>query len=946
MENSFSNSSFQKLADITLKTKDGCTFKAHKILLAQISKYFEKLFCGEFKPCTDEIFVPMVKGETLNELLCYIYQEKDILTTESVADVLLASDYLIMDDLFADCKTFILNDGLTVDNCIQVYNSAWKTQLKDIKANCKRYIKIHSEEAFSSPKTNISGLSLAAFKEILECDNLNISDESCVWNTMISWIKGNKPDGMNHFPELLKYIRLQEIDESLAEGLELPPTAEDNPFCFDSTLHSENQAKALSLIIKQAKKLPQTVTGLRGPRISNNIYFICKHFRGRRVELYITYDNNFDYLYSMGNYPMFREVGFMDICIGGPFAYFSFYNEPTLIKMFDLVNKTWTTISSVPQNRSLYSIVSVNDDVYALGGMSFMDNVDEIEFNFINPFGGFLFLDFNLNENNDDNRNVPRLIFHRAFHRPDMENPVDEEDEFGDFPFRDIGIFLFGNNNVDNEDEIEDFPLAILPGDENAEEEEQGIDELQVNEDNVIYEISDFNPDDDEFLVIHSEEETDVDENIFSDNEYEIENGQAINRNEHFDETSNEQTDNRDENSNETINNYEEELNANSAEVQDQRADNSDNNEFEETTNNETRNTPVVINETEIDGDNRDEVFDEASDISVENSAEMRDQIADNWDDNYFEVETDNEANNLPADIVETENEETDNRIEDLIENFEDERRGVETRPDEIQHEEPVDNHSNLDEVIENEANNLDVNMNETETEESDETEEDINETSVNRFTIVQRYNRETDSWQLVKPMHPMHVSKVVALNNNIYAIGESMNLDAMVCQVYHPNNDTWHLIPNPEFYRSDCAVVTFHGKLYLIGGHGRQFDELRKVEEYNPSKNLWRPLPDLPFLYVEPESIVIKNSLIVFDQSILRNESQKPVFWNNEDQSWCIAEFMNHELVGQMKHCQIIPIENRSVLEELTKKHKRERSVWGKSNLSNLNLSELEING
>nr|XP_015927548.2 kelch-like protein 23 [Parasteatoda tepidariorum] len=711
---------FRNLSDITLITEDGCKFRAHKILLAQTSRYFETLFCGNFKHSIQTL-VPIVKGEILQEILCYIYEKKDILTTDNVSDILLASDYLIIDELFKNCNTFILNGGITVDNCIQVFNCAWKIELDDIKTKCKRFIEIHCEEAFMNPMANVRNMPLPAIKEILECDNLNISDESIVWNIVISWIKGNAADRMDHFPEILKYVRLQEMDEILINKMELPPVFKDNPFCFDFSFINNIQTAAISKMMEQAKALPLSITGLRGPRIPTSIYFICKQVPQRKAELFITYDFNFDYWYYLGKFPLHRDVNYTEICIAGQFVYFSFYNNPTRIKAFDLIRETWTFINSVPQRRSLYTAVSINDDLYALGGMLSM--VQSVDSSFIDI--------------NNIGRNPANILFNQI-NAADVENLNPDDDNSLMF------VDLFDD-----------------------EEAEDGNDNLNGNQ---------------------GEETNDINENL---------------------------------------------------------------------------------------------------DHALEDEAAYLNSDPDDEHETYGSVELPDEEANTSAD-------------------------------------EPLDDEVQFSETDMNGTQDL----------------HDDYHVIRSRYDVVQRYNRESNTWQLMHPMNAAHIIRAVTLNNMIYVIGEGVDYEEMVCQFYDPNRDSWTLIPTPEFYRTNCAVVTFCGKLYLIGGQNRYFADLRKVEEYNPTENSWRLLPDLPYIYFDPEAIVIKNTILVYDQSALWGENHTSVTWDSEMQSWRTASFISEELLTEMRRSQIIVAENQAMLKELIGKHKRKRSVW-KDSSSNFQVFE-----
>ncbi len=90
-----------KYCDLTLKTKDGATLRAHKLILASQCKYFmEKL---DANPDSGELEVAEVKkGEALKVIIDYIYTQKiksGSISPEIAKDVLKAGDVFKLEDV-------------------------------------------------------------------------------------------------------------------------------------------------------------------------------------------------------------------------------------------------------------------------------------------------------------------------------------------------------------------------------------------------------------------------------------------------------------------------------------------------------------------------------------------------------------------------------------------------------------------------------------------------------------------------------------------------------------------------------------------------------------------------------------------------------------------------------------------------------------------------------
>lgn len=81
------------LFDGKLHTEDGCTFNVHKYALAKNSRYFQALFCGLNKDKKD-FRIPGIKGDVLSKILYYLYTGSFSVSFRSIADIMIAADYL------------------------------------------------------------------------------------------------------------------------------------------------------------------------------------------------------------------------------------------------------------------------------------------------------------------------------------------------------------------------------------------------------------------------------------------------------------------------------------------------------------------------------------------------------------------------------------------------------------------------------------------------------------------------------------------------------------------------------------------------------------------------------------------------------------------------------------------------------------------------------------
>jgi hypothetical protein len=101
----------QELCDVTLISADKHTFRAHKIILASASRYFQALFVGagkHLRESTDSasetrIELENVDAVSLGDILACIYQKKVRVTPENVVGLLSASNYLDVEPVRQAC---------------------------------------------------------------------------------------------------------------------------------------------------------------------------------------------------------------------------------------------------------------------------------------------------------------------------------------------------------------------------------------------------------------------------------------------------------------------------------------------------------------------------------------------------------------------------------------------------------------------------------------------------------------------------------------------------------------------------------------------------------------------------------------------------------------------------------------------------------------------------
>ncbi|KAM9367004.1 kelch-like protein 10 [Symphorus nematophorus] len=108
-------------------------------------------------------------------------------------------------------------------------------------------------------------------------------------------------------------------------------------------------------------------------------------------------------------------------------------------------------------------------------------------------------------------------------------------------------------------------------------------------------------------------------------------------------------------------------------------------------------------------------------------------------------------------------------------------------------------------------------------------------------FSIMNRFDLDTHTWQEVAPMHSCRCFvSVTVLDGYIYAIGGFDGNERLdTAERYLPSTNQWTMTAPMNEQRSDASCTTLHGKVYICGGfNGTEY--LSTAECYDPENDQW----------------------------------------------------------------------------------------------------------
>ncbi|XP_015434239.1 PREDICTED: uncharacterized protein LOC107190037 [Dufourea novaeangliae] len=143
-----------------------------------------------------------------------------------------------------------------------------------------------------------------------------------------------------------------------------------------------------------------------------------------------------------------------------------------------------------------------------------------------------------------------------------------------------------------------------------------------------------------------------------------------------------------------------------------------------------------------------------------------------------------------------------------------------------------------------------------------------------NNGKAIYRFKPEENIWECVGEIpQPRHHHSVAYLRGRIYVVGGADPLEDKLHRQstavgsvwsYDPTTRTWFNEPGMLTARKDFGLVVSHGKMYAIGGQGKNGITLKTVEAFDPSDFTWREMQPMQTARVGPASVKYRDLIWV----------------------------------------------------------------------------------
>ncbi|CAL1283039.1 unnamed protein product [Larinioides sclopetarius] len=368
----------EEFCDAILKTEDGCSYKVHRVILSKYSSYFRALFlfdgCDKTK---GDYSLPWFSGKTVKKILQYLYSGKIILEADDIVELLLASDYFLLDDLLLKCQSFA-KEQLCLTNCVRIFVASHVNDRLGLYKSSRRFIRVNFSKLVDQPINEIPDIPFELIRVLLEDDSLNVPDETYILRAVEQWV-GSSSERLRTVQELLSTIRFPTQNNEFIQYLLKSYILRKNPYMKElNDILLTDESTDLCIVFKNMLSSRYPNINFARPRQPKKLYLISKSFCKENTaltELYVTYDEDV----CMRKKITFRARNNFwpnQMAVVDHLAYM-FDSWSGKAMLFNLLDKTWNTMQPMNHLRRKYTIVEYGKCLYAIGGC--VDTFDESE---------------------------------------------------------------------------------------------------------------------------------------------------------------------------------------------------------------------------------------------------------------------------------------------------------------------------------------------------------------------------------------------------------------------------------------------------------------------------------------------------------------------------------------------------------------------------------------
>ncbi|XP_066268367.1 kelch repeat and BTB domain-containing protein 2-like [Branchiostoma lanceolatum] len=214
------------LQDVVLEVEDR-RFPCHRLVLSAASPYFRAMFTNDMAESRQKTVVLQgLDAGMFGEILSYIYSGNLHVSLDKVQPLYQAADLLQLDYVKYTCSNYMAMN-VERSTCVDLYKFADVFSVETVRKRClqwmyKNFAEVACSEEFCSLLTEHQ------LTEIISHDELDVQEETTVWEAVVKWVQHSREDRLHHLPSILPHIRFNLLtSDDTAAILEHPLVRED-----------------------------------------------------------------------------------------------------------------------------------------------------------------------------------------------------------------------------------------------------------------------------------------------------------------------------------------------------------------------------------------------------------------------------------------------------------------------------------------------------------------------------------------------------------------------------------------------------------------------------------------------------------------------------------------------------------------------------------------------
>ncbi|XP_078584627.1 kelch repeat and BTB domain-containing protein 8-like [Branchiostoma floridae x Branchiostoma japonicum] len=164
-------------------------------------------------------------ADLFGEILSYIYSGNLHVSLDKVQPLYQAADLLQLDYVRDTCSSYMAMN-VERSTCVDLYKFADVFSVESELKRCLQCIYRHFKKVASSDE--FCSLSVNQLTEIISHDELDVKEETTVWEAVVRWVQHSREDRLHHLPSILPHIRFKLLtSDDMAAILDHPLVRED-----------------------------------------------------------------------------------------------------------------------------------------------------------------------------------------------------------------------------------------------------------------------------------------------------------------------------------------------------------------------------------------------------------------------------------------------------------------------------------------------------------------------------------------------------------------------------------------------------------------------------------------------------------------------------------------------------------------------------------------------